>query len=51
MDDITRLAVLLVLAGAAVTVLAGIARWHMDEGRRVRRGLKAVLKEIGRAHV
>ena len=44
MDDITRLAVLLVLAGAAVTVLAGIARWHMDEGRRVRRGLKAVLK-------
>jgi len=44
MDDITRLVALLVLAGAAVTVLAGFARWYMDEGRRVRRGLKAVLK-------
>jgi hypothetical protein len=44
MDDISRLAVLLVLAGVAVTLLAGFARWYMDEGRRVRRGLKAVLK-------
>jgi len=44
MDDISRLAVLLLLAGVVVTLLAGFARWHMDEGRRVRRGLKAVLK-------
>ncbi len=43
MDDLTRLLVLLVAAGLAVTVLAGGARWYMDEGRRVRRGLKAVL--------
>ncbi|WP_372786958.1 hypothetical protein [Phenylobacterium sp.] len=44
MNDLTRLLVLLVVAGLAVTVLAGVARWYMDEGRRVRRGLKAVLK-------
>jgi hypothetical protein len=44
MDDLTRLLVLLVLAGLAVTVLAGAVRWYMDEGRRVRRGLKAVLR-------
>jgi hypothetical protein len=44
MDDLTRLLVLLVMAGLAVTVLAGAARWYMDEGRRVRRGLKAVLR-------
>jgi hypothetical protein len=44
MDDLTRLMVTLVLAGIGVTVLAGVARWHMDEGRQVRRGLKAVLK-------
>jgi hypothetical protein len=44
MDDLTRLLVLLVVAGLAVTVLAGAVRWYMDEGRRVRRGLKAVLR-------
>ncbi|HEV7385795.1 MAG TPA: hypothetical protein VGN89_13005, partial [Phenylobacterium sp.] len=44
MDDLTRLLVLLVVAGLAVTLLAGAARWYMDEGRRVRRGLKAVLR-------
>jgi len=44
MNDLTRLLVLLVVAGLAVTVLASAARWYMDEGRRVRRGLKAVLK-------
>ena len=44
MDDITRLLLLLVLAGAAVTLLASLVRLYMDEGRRVRRGLKAVLK-------
>jgi hypothetical protein len=43
MDDLTRLLLLLFVAGLAVTVLAGVARWYMDEGRRVRRGLKAVL--------
>jgi len=44
MDEFTRLLVLLAVAGVAVTVLAGVARWQMNEGRRVRRGLKAVLK-------
>lgn len=44
MDDITRLLILLVLAGMGLTVLAGFGRWYTDEGRRVRRGLKAVLK-------
>jgi hypothetical protein len=44
MDDLTRLLVLLVVAGLGLTLLAGAARWYMDEGRRVRRGLKAVLK-------
>ncbi|HEY2753908.1 hypothetical protein [Phenylobacterium sp.] len=44
MDDLTRLLVLLIAAGVAVTLLAGAVRWRMDEGRRVRRGLKAVLK-------
>ena len=44
MNDLTRLLVLVVAAGLAVTVLAGVFRWYLDEGRRVRRGLKAVLK-------
>ena len=44
MDEVTRLLALLGLAGIAVTILAGIARWRMNEARRVRRGLKAVLK-------
>ncbi|MFI4964846.1 MAG: hypothetical protein ACHP9T_05705 [Caulobacterales bacterium] len=43
MDEVTRLLVLLGVAGVAVTALAGVARWQMNEGRRVRRGLKAVL--------
>lgn len=48
MDNLTRLLVALVLAGVAITLLAGAVRWYMDEGRQVRRGLKAVLK--GEAH-
>lgn len=44
MDEVTRLLALLGVAGIAVTVLAGIARWRMNETRRIRRGLKAVLK-------
>jgi hypothetical protein len=44
MDEVTRLLALLGVAGIAVTVLAGVARWRMNESLRVRRGLKAVLK-------
>lgn len=44
MDEVTRLLAMLGVAGVAVTVLASIARWRMNEGRRVRRGLKVVLK-------
>ena len=44
MDEVTRLLALLGIAGIAVTVLAGVARWRMSESRRVRRGLRAVLQ-------
>ncbi|MBS0332458.1 MAG: hypothetical protein JSS35_06805 [Proteobacteria bacterium] len=44
MDELTRLLLLVGVAGAAVTVLAGIARWTGAESRRIRRGLKTVLK-------
>jgi hypothetical protein len=44
MDEITRLLALLGVAGIVVTLLAGFARWYNDEGRRVRRGLKAMLR-------
>jgi hypothetical protein len=44
MDEVTRLLALLGVAGLAVTVLAGIVRWRMNETRRIRRGLKVVLK-------
>ncbi len=44
MDEVARLLVLLSLAGVAVTVLAGVVRWRMTESRRIRRGLKAVLR-------
>ncbi len=44
MDEVTRLLALLGLAGVAVTLVAGIARWRMNESRRIQRGLKAVLK-------
>jgi hypothetical protein len=48
MDEITRLLAMLGVAGIAVTVLAGVARWRMNEGRRIRRGLKVILK--GQVH-
>jgi hypothetical protein len=44
MDEVTRLLALLGLAGIAVTLVAGIARWRNNESRRIRRGLKVVLK-------
>ena len=44
MDEITRLLALLGVAGIVVTLLAGFARWYNDEGRRVRRGLKVMLR-------
>ena len=44
MDDVARLLVLLAVAGAALTLLGGVAIWRMDEGRRTRRGLKVMLK-------
>lgn len=44
MDEITRLLALLGVAGIVVTLLAGFARWYNDEGRRVRRGLKTILR-------
>jgi hypothetical protein len=44
MDEVTRLLALLGVAGVAVTVAAGIVRWRMNEGGRIRRGLKAVLQ-------
>ena len=43
MDEVTRLLALIGVAGVAVTVLAGLARWRNNEGRRIRRGLKVVL--------
>jgi len=48
MNEVTRLLVLLGVAGLAVTLLAGLVRWQMNEAARVRRGLKAVLK--GQVH-
>ncbi|HEY3947649.1 hypothetical protein [Phenylobacterium sp.] len=44
MDELTRLLMLVGVAGVAVTVLAGIARWSGAERRRIQRGLKAVLQ-------
>jgi hypothetical protein len=44
MDEVTRLLALLGVAGVLVTLVAGIARWRMNESRRIQRGLKAVLK-------
>jgi hypothetical protein len=44
MDEVARLLVLLAVAGAALTLLGAVAIWRMDEIRRTRRGLKAMLK-------
>jgi hypothetical protein len=43
MNEITRLLAMLGVAGILVTLLAGIGRWWNDEGRQVRRGLRAIL--------
>ena len=43
MDDLIRLLVLLGLAGLGLTVVGAVAVWHANEGRRIRRGLKAIL--------
>jgi hypothetical protein len=48
MDEVARLLVLLAVAGAALTLLGGVAIWRMDEGRRTRRGLRVMLN--GEAH-
>lgn len=44
MDEVTRLLALLGMAGLAITFVAGFWRWWGDEGRRVRRGLKTILR-------
>ncbi len=44
MADVTRLLILLAVAGVAVTLLCGLALWFRDEGRRTRRGLKVMLR-------
>jgi hypothetical protein len=44
MDEFARLLLLLVFAGVALTLLGALAIRFMDEGRRIRRGLKKVLK-------
>jgi hypothetical protein len=43
MDEVPRLLLMLVLAGAALTLLGALAVRLNDEARRVRRGLKKVL--------
>ncbi len=48
MDDVLRLLILLGIAGAALTLIGGVAIWFMDETRRIRRSLKRVLG--GEAH-
>jgi hypothetical protein len=44
MEDVVRLLLLLAFAGVALTVMGALAIRFMDEGRRIRRGLKTVLK-------
>lgn len=44
MADLSRLLILLALAGVAVTLLCAVVIWRMDEIRRTRRGLKVMLK-------
>jgi len=43
MSDLVRLILLLVLAGAALTMLGAAVIWFLDEERRIRRSLKHVL--------
>jgi len=51
MDELARLLLLLALVGVAVTLLGSAVIWHMDEGRRVRRALRNVLKSAPEAVV
>jgi len=44
MDEFARLIVLMAIAGAAFTVLGAVFVWFLDEGRRIRRSLKKVLR-------
>src|SRR3990167_774068 len=44
MDELPRLLLLLALVGVAAALLGAAVIWHMDEGRRVRRALRNVLK-------
>jgi len=44
MNEFVRLLLLLALAGTVVTFLGSAAIWFMDEERRLRRGLRRVLK-------
>lgn len=43
MSDLVRLMLLLILAGAGLTVLGGAAIWFLNEERRITRSLKHVL--------
>lgn len=44
MDEFARLVVLMAIAGGAFTVLGAVFVWFLDEGRRIRRSLKKVLR-------
>ncbi|MGA0604636.1 hypothetical protein ACO2Q0_01435 [Phenylobacterium sp. VNQ135] len=44
MDDIGRLIALMAIAGAAFTVLGAAFVWYLEDGRRIRRSLKKVLR-------
>ncbi|WP_371876855.1 hypothetical protein [Phenylobacterium sp. LH3H17] len=51
MDELPRLLLLLALVGVAVTLLGSAVIWYMDEGRRVRRALRNVLRAAPEAVV
>src|SRR3990167_7563028 len=51
MDELPRLLLLLALVGVAVTLLGSAVIWYMDEGRRVRRALRNVLRGVPEAVV
>lgn len=44
MEDLPRVLVLIALCGAALTAVGAIARWFLDEERRLHRALTRVLK-------
>lgn len=51
MSELVRLALLLILAGAGLTVLGGAAVWFMNDERRITRSLKRVLGAAAEAKV